>query len=275
MIYECPRCEYTTTVNTNFKKHISNKILCNPIKSDIPLDAIRNEFFNRKLNNQYECNGCNKKYSSKDTLRTHKKGCESLKVENPVSSIINNNVTTNNNITNNNIQNQVIIQINTDNPQLNIREFLHENLEHITDEFIMKCAMKLDNGLIDFIKTIRFNPDHPENMNVRMHVKRDKTLYVYKDKRWEICDGNWTLEEMILHGAKIINQKFLTHADREKIMDEDSSESRVHTWLLSILPRDNAKLIGKLSKRLYAMILDNQSVILMEQHEDDTQLVVV
>jgi hypothetical protein len=274
MIYKCPRCGYNTTVNTNYKRHISNKIICNPLISDISIDDIQNEFSNRKINNKYECNGCSKKYSSKDSLRNHKKICESFKINNPVNNIITNNVT-NNNIINNNIQNQVIIQINTDNPKLNIQEFLHENIEHITDEFIMKCAMKLDNGLIDFIKTIRFNPNHPENMNVKIHVKRDKTLYVYKDKRWEICDGNWTLEEMILHGAKIINQKFLTHADREKITDEDSSESRVHTWLLSILPRDNARLLGKLSKRLYAMILDNQRLILLEQHDEDSQIVTI
>jgi hypothetical protein len=265
MLYECPRCGYTTTVNTNFKKHITNKIICNHIVADISLDDIIDETFNKKINNQYECDGCKKKYSSKKSLKNHQKICELCK-----DNTINTSIT--NNITNNNIQNQVIININNNSKDLNIKDFLHENLEHITDEFIMRCAMKLDNGLIDFIKTIRFNPDHPENMNVKMHVKRDKTLYVYKDKRWQICDGNWTLEEMILHGAKIINQKFLTHTDREKIMEEDSSESRVQSWLLSILPRDNARLIGKLSKRLYAMILDNQSVILMEQHECNQQL---
>ncbi len=129
----------------------------------------------------------------------------------------------------------------------------------------MKYAGRLDHGLLDFIKTIRFNPAHPENMNVKIHVKRDKTLYVYKEGKWQICDGNWTLEEMILHGAKIINQKFISSADKEKLIEEDSDESRIQTWLLSILPRNNTKLIGKLSKCLYAMILNNQSIILMEQ----------
>lgn len=272
MIYECPRCGYNTNVNTNFKKHISNKKICKPIIDDISLEETRNQFLNKKESNQYECNECHKKYSTVETLRIHKKKCVS---KNNSNDNVIGNMTVTNNITN--IQNQVIININNDNTKLNIKEFLHENLEHITDEFILKCAMKLDNGLIDFIKTIRFNPDHPENMNVKIHVKRDKTIYVYKDKRWQICDGNWTLEEMILHGAKIINQKFLTHTDREKIMEEDSSESRVQSWLLSILPRDNARIIGKLSKRLYAIILDNQSVILMEQHEneDDNRLDIV
>jgi hypothetical protein len=129
----------------------------------------------------------------------------------------------------------------------------------------MKCARKLNNGLIDLITNIRFNPEHPENMNVKMHVKRDKTLYVFKNGRWQICDGNCTLEEMVLHGARIINQKFLTNAETEKLLDDSSSEFIIQDWLSSILPRKNLRVIGKLSRCLYAMILDKQSLIIMEK----------
>ena len=76
MIYKCPRCGYETGVNTNFKKHIINKIICNPTITDVSLENIKNEFFNRKLNNQYECNGCNKKYSSLKSLSNHRKICK-------------------------------------------------------------------------------------------------------------------------------------------------------------------------------------------------------
>lgn len=76
MIYKCPRCGYETGVNTNFKKHIINKIICNPTITDVSLEDIKNEFFNRKLNNKYECTGCNKKYSSLKSLSNHKKICK-------------------------------------------------------------------------------------------------------------------------------------------------------------------------------------------------------
>jgi hypothetical protein len=171
-----------------------------------------------------------------------------------------NNVT--NNTTHTNSHNNININIGLQN-------FLHEDISYISDEFIMKCAKRLENGLVDLIKTIRFNPEHPENMNVKLHVKRDKTLYVYRNNAWEICDGKWTLEEMVIHGARIINQTFITNTDMEKVKDEDSSESRIQTWLLDLIPRNNDRLIGKISKRLYALILNNV-VLLMEDGNEPT-----
>ena len=44
MIYKCPRCGYETCVNTNFKKHIINKIICNPTITDVSLEDIKNDF---------------------------------------------------------------------------------------------------------------------------------------------------------------------------------------------------------------------------------------
>jgi len=176
----------------------------------------------------------------------------------------------NNNITNNNTTNNTNSH-NTNNININIgsiQNFLHEDISYISEDFIMKCAKRLENGLFDLIKTIRFNPEHPENMNVKLHVKRDKTLYVYQNNAWEICDGKWTLEEMVMHGARVINQTFLTNVDRDKLVEEDSSESRIQTWLLNLLPRDNDRLIGKISKRLYALILNNV-VLLMEEENDN------
>jgi len=169
------------------------------------------------------------------------------------------------NNTTNNIQNTINQNIIIGMPQNNydVNEFLHERIDYLTDEYIMKCAKRLDNGLVDLIKNVRFNPDHPENMNVKMHTKRDKTLYVFKNNKWEISDAKWTLEEMIIHGARIIQQRFLTQADHEKLLEDDSVESRIQTWLLSLMPRNNEKLIGKISKRVYAMILNNENVVIL------------
>lgn len=265
---------------TNLKNHVSSKNLCQPTVSDISLDQIRNELFSKKSDNTFECTCCHKMFKTKITLKNHIKVCKS---NNPVETtsvednailmkemiglmkeLINKQGTTTINNTITNIQNNIALNGN-------MSDFLHEKYDYISDDYIMNCARKLDNGLVDFIKEIRFNPDHPENMNVKMHVKRDKTLYVYKDGKWTICDAKWTLEEMIVHGAKIIHQRFLSISDQEKLIDDCSNESKIQTWLLSILPRDNDRVIGRLSKILYAVILHNQNLLVMEPADEDNQ----
>jgi hypothetical protein len=97
-------------------------------------------------------------------------------------------------------------------------------------------------------------------------------LYVFDGQRWSISDAKWTLEEMIIHGARILYQKMLTQLDQLKLQDEDSTESKIQSWLLSVLPRNNDKIMGNLSRRIYAMILDNQLLLMEQQNEEDPLL---
>ena len=260
MTYTCMRCGYMTNYKTHFKKHLNSKVPCQPNLSDVTMNDLKKDF-EEPSSKMFECDICHKCYTTKETLRVHKKKCIDNNIQSHIPYINN----TYNNNTYNNIN--LNIQIHANTPIANIREFLNENLDYVTDDFILKCAKRMDKGLVEFIKTIRFNPEHPENMNVKLHTKRNKTMYVFKEGRWKICDGNTTLEDMILQGARIINQTFLTNTDTEKIMEEDSHEARIQNWLLSILPNDNLRLLNRLSKSIYAMVLDNHQLILMEQSE--------
>lgn len=76
---------------------------------------------------------------------------------------------------------------------------------------------------------------------------------------------------MILHGTRILYQKMLTQLDQEKLLDEDSTESKIQSWLLSVLPRNNDKIMGNLSRRIYAMILDNQLLLMEHQNEEGSE----
>lgn len=278
MVYTCPRCGYTTEKTTNYKKHTQLKNLCEPIINNVSIDIIIQELNKYKINNKFLCNVCHKTYASKRTLNNHlkshnnepelndkfKKINEEINLLKTKISNLENNKVIINNPQQNNINNINNIIINNNLPN----SFLDEDLTYISPNFAMQCAKKLNNGLIDFIKTIRFNPDHPENMNVKVHRLKKKTLYVFKNDRWEICDAKWTLEEMIIHGARILNQHLITNMDQEKLLDEDSQESRIQSWLLSILPKNNEKLLGNLSRSIYALILDN-NLLLMEKEENE------
>ena len=277
MAYCCPRCGYTTERSFNFKKHLTSKIVCQPVLDDVEREDVFAMFF--KMNdNTVKCDICEKCYKNTESLRKHKSrfhaqeqqtNTETNKLLKQIVDLLQTKVTNNTvvNMTQTCINNGVINMVQ---PQ---HEFLKEPFDYISDEYIMKCAKRLDNGLVDFIRTVRFNPEHPENMNVKMHVKRDKTLYVFKNGYWEICDAKWTLEEMIIHGARIIYQRFLSNSDQEKLFEEGSSESQIQSWLLSVLPRDNEKVLGRISKRLYAIILNNQNILVVEQPDNEVKLI--
>jgi hypothetical protein len=268
-MHECPRCGYSTKIITNFRKHINNKKTCEPILSDISLIDIRESYAikKEKPENQHLCEHCGNKYSTYETLRIHKKLC----TQSDAKVLINNNENTsiNHSLNNNNIQ-----TINN-TVNINVREFLKEDHSYLSDDFKIRCASKMNNGLIDFIKSVRFNPQHPENMNIKVHRIKQKTLYIYKNGRWEITDAKWTLEEMIIHGAKILHQTILTHFDQEKLIDCDSLEARTQQWLLSLIPNTNEKIMGMLSKQLYALILDNQLLLMESQYMDDKPEIVL
>ena len=180
MVYNCPRCEYNSEYITNFRKHINSKNLCLPIKGDISLDNIRAELQVKKRDPHYTCTICEKKFASNRTLSTHNKNhhkqidnddrIKKMADEiNELKAKLSNIGSKVENINNKN-QNNIIINNNVPN------KFLNEDMTYISTNFAMQCAKKLNNGLIDFIKTIRFNPDHPENMNVIVRPMNSGTL---------------------------------------------------------------------------------------------------
>jgi hypothetical protein len=276
MIHKCPRCGYSSINISNFRKHVNRKEICNPIVADVSLDDLKDALMSKKKDNTFVCEKCMKKYASKETLRVHKLSCaeqtEIVKMFDKLLDLHSKLEGFQKCQDSSNVVPNIVIHGNVNNQQniINVgtSEFLQENIDYLSDEYMVKCAKKLNNGLIDFIRNVRFNPDHPENMNVKVHRIKQKTLYIFRNNRWEISDAKWTLEEMIIHGARILHQKILTHFDQEKLLEADSSESKVQQWLLSLLPRNNEKMMGILSKRLYAMILDNQ-LLLMEQPNEN------
>jgi DNA-directed RNA polymerase subunit RPC12/RpoP len=158
MIYKCPRCGFETGVNTNFKKHIINKIICNPIIADISLDDIKDEAFNKKINNIYDCKGCNKKYSSPKSLSNHMKICK-----NPQKIIKKNDI--NDDI---NDDNSVLKTLKTDKDieierlKLELMYYKNKNNENYYQKFLETilggCHRRLKCGITD-ITTDKFHAE--------------------------------------------------------------------------------------------------------------------
>lgn len=105
---------------------------------------------------------------------------------------ITNNTTNNNNVTNNTINNNNVTYNTTNNNNvtnnvaININVFRREDTSYIQNDTLkqLNTNENLDESLMELIKLIHFNKDHPENMNVLVPNGAPFAL-VYKKNGWE------------------------------------------------------------------------------------------
>jgi hypothetical protein len=108
----------------------------------------------------------------------------------------------------NNIATQQMKQMNLDHSTMmrdninvsviNINNFGEERIDHITPEMLDERLKEINGrGIFQLIRDIHFNPDIPENHNIRMGSKKRRNLKVKRNGRWEVRDNNDILDIMI------------------------------------------------------------------------------
>ena len=110
----------------------------------------------------------------------------------------NNQITTNNN--NNNIGTQVNITINA---------FGKENLDYITDKQCLKIVNEVFNSIPAAAQIVFFNPEHPENHNIKIPNKKEPYAMIMKaDQTWEMTDRKKAIETMTQKSYSIAEESF-------------------------------------------------------------------
>lgn len=201
MSYNCTLCNYTTLIKSNYNKHIqtikhknkeiSNDInikknfICNKCNKQLSTKQWYNNHIThcRGVISNLECSKCNKKFNNRVTRYTHEKKCNNKELvlyNNKCNNIITNN---NNNITNN------IINNITNNINITINNIGNENFDYFIEHpdftsFMTNCIQNKVNGICNLIAKKHFDPEHPENHNIRKLNKKDSFLEIYDDNTW-------------------------------------------------------------------------------------------
>lgn len=209
--HSCLKCKKQFSSSYNLKKH---SLIC------IGLDKL-------------QCPICLKKFSNRSSKSKHIKNVKCIPIiqadedENTASTTVihNNNHTTNiinnNTVTNNNTTNNNTIIINFDN----------YTVEHLDkDKFKDKCrnALTCTKVIENYIKEVFFNPDCPENMNIKLtNLKPDyKFMDVYRDG-WEKDLQSKILNIVIKHSL-VLTKKILkeeNESDDYLFVESDDDES--------------------------------------------------
>ena len=112
------------------------------------------------------------------------------------------NTTNNTNNNTNNIETQ-------NNIHIHINAFGKENMDYITNEFMGECVKKIYNSVPSLIQKIHFDPDHPENHNVKITNKKlPHASVMSEDQQWKLVNKQEAIEDMIDKGYNMIDEKF-------------------------------------------------------------------
>jgi uncharacterized C2H2 Zn-finger protein len=201
--YRCERCYKLFTTLWSLKRH---EPIC------------------KEISNPLQCHICNKVFTHASNKSRHLQSCkiEFIKKENsriqeppqPVapqsSNQINNNITINTQNTNNNITINV-----------NLNNFGEESLDHITQDMLTKFAKEINCGIAKLIDTIHFNPEVPQNHNIRLENIKGQLVAVYQNNEWVIKDMNDTVKHLINNGCRLLTDHYY---NSEELQKEDNHQ---------------------------------------------------
>ena len=110
-------------------------------------------------------------------------------------------------------QKPTIIQtIETQNIHNNItiQYFGKESLDHVTQKDHLDAICRIYNSIPAIIEKIHFNPDHPENLNIKIpNLKMPYAIVMSEDKNWTTVDRNGAIESMMDKGYYIMDETFM------------------------------------------------------------------
>ena len=119
-------------------------------------------------NNSFYSNNKNDDVDNKEKTTVNNQynnNSNNIKIVNSDNNVINSN---NTNITNNII----------------INNYGEEDLSYLSDDNLKEYIIDQSSGLLKCIQDIHFNPEHPENKNIRILNKKQPYLQVLKDNKW-------------------------------------------------------------------------------------------
>jgi len=254
------------------------------------------EIAEEEENDELTCKYCKKRFSRRDVCRRHENfNCKNKKIiekekENKKlkeeikmnkQTIINNFQTINN--YQQNIQN---IQQNFGgfNSEVNLNPFGKEDISFLKNGVMKNIFKNPDLGIAQLIRLIHFNPEIPQNHNVRLKNKKEPYLNVFNGQNWELRDKDDTIQDLIISKKEIADDYFenlLTQQDANIIQKQDTiinalTQKKYETYTEAIddylntiiLDEDKSKkIIMNKYKRLYDKLYKQINLILLNNSQ--------
>ena len=119
--------------------------------------------------------------------------------------------TTNNTIHNTNNKNKII--------NIHINNFGSENTEYLNKDYLNNLLHGAFTAIPKLIEKIHFNPNHPENHNIKITNKKQPYIKVRKNDKWELHDKKETLETLVDDKYYILEDHYAGIEKEEDVSD--------------------------------------------------------
>ena len=192
--YGCKVCalnfsrKYHLDRHVNTKKHIDNK--------------------EHKSTKKFVCSFCTNTFSHASSRSKHQALC---KIKNMISLAEYENLRKEKDAMKKQIEELLLSQkaherdVNT----VTINAFGKENVDYITDAQRLKIVNQVFNSIPAAATLVYFNPDHPENHNIRIPNKKEPYAMIMKaDQTWEMTDRKKAIETMTQKSFTIVEDSF-------------------------------------------------------------------
>ena len=210
-----------------------------------------------------ECKYCNKFFTRKAGLTKHLNICvvkkekellinnqneEMTKMKKEIEELKNFKIQTQNNITtNNNINNSKNIYINN---------YGDENLKHLRSKDFASLLSGIYNAVPKLIEKIHFDPEHPENQNIKYTNRKQPYLKVMKDDKWQLVNKKNELLDLIDNKYFMLKDKYYTLLEKNKYTISEEQKAKIDEYMDKYNIEDKKMMID-LMDRTELLLLNN------------------
>ena len=228
MSYKCKVCKKSYSKNSNLHRHMKKCIKNETVSLTI------DQSNDIKLSDYIKVIEKEKK----DILRENKlikkeKKAMRKEIEKLIDKV--GNTTNNNNLLQQNVY---------------INNYGNENLNYLTEGYLTSLLKIPCGSVLTLLKDIHFNPNHPENHNVKIPNRKEKFAIVYMNGQWKLRKKSEVISSMVDMSYNIVDCHF---EDNKMIL----SDTKRNNFIEFQSNYDNGKLKRRIEGDLEVEILNN------------------
>ena len=237
---------------------------CSKLLQNVPQIAPNCSILLQNNNCKAKCEYCLKTFSRNSNLTKHLKTCKKkkkaemlaitqnekiIKMEKEIEELKNYKIQTQNNITYTNSHNTI-------NNTININNYGDENLKHLRSKDFANLLDGIYGAVPKLIKQIHFDPEHPENQNIKLSNKKLPYIKIKKNDKWQFVDRKTEIINLIDAMCFILSENY-QNMNLKGRNNLNERQKNVIEKYLEKYRNDDKKLLSELENIVDLTLINN------------------